>query len=64
LQLLDTRYSRIVESVDILPRQRATSTGRHLVVGGGTHVQVVDGLPFTSTAAVPASALRSASPPR
>jgi hypothetical protein len=63
LQLLDAGYRRIVESIDVLPRQRAAATGRHLVVGGGSHVQIVDTLPFSSVAAVRTDAAAGAAAP-
>lgn len=56
LLLLDPSHGRIVEFVDVSPRSRLALTGRHLVVVGGSELQVVDVLPFTSAAVAPASA--------
>lgn len=55
LLLLDRNVQQVVESVDVSPRHRAALTGRHLVVVGGSQLQVVDMLPFTSKAAALAS---------
>ncbi len=55
VQVLDGRGKRVVEVVDVQPRQRAARVGRHLVVVGDKSVQVVDGLPFSTGENRPAS---------
>jgi len=54
VQLLDESGRRIVEAVDVKPRERVARTGRHLVIVGEKQLQVIDGLPFAG--AVPARA--------
>lgn len=46
VQVLDRSGKRIVEAVDVGPRERVARTGRHLVIIGEKQLQVVDGLPF------------------
>jgi hypothetical protein len=58
IQILDASGTRIVEAVDVEPRQRIALTGRHVVMIGEKQLQVVDGLPF-STRVRPASRSRS-----
>lgn len=55
VQLLDPSARRVVEVVDVDPRDRVARTGRHLVVVGEHQLQVVDGLPFAGTAIRPAA---------
>jgi hypothetical protein len=55
VQVMDVAGGRVVEAVDVVPRQRLARTGRHLVVVGEKQLQVVDGLPFASEALRPAS---------
>ncbi len=55
MQLLDGSGRRIVETVDVGPRERVARTGRHLVIIGEKQLQVVDGLPFGRGIARPAA---------
>jgi hypothetical protein len=55
VQLLDLASQRIVEAIDVLPRQRVARAGRHLVLVGDDRLQMVDALPFRETKSVPAS---------
>jgi hypothetical protein len=48
MQLLDSGGTRIVEAVDVEPRERIARSGRHVVMIGENQLQVVDGLPFSS----------------
>ena len=54
VQLLDLASQRIVEAVDVLPRQRVARAGRHLVLVGDDRLQMVDALPFREAKSVPA----------
>jgi len=47
IQLLDAHAQHVVESVDVKPRMRISRMDRHLVVVGGSELQVVDATPFT-----------------
>ncbi|MDP6980454.1 MAG: hypothetical protein QF570_17945 [Myxococcota bacterium] len=47
LQLLDRSGKRVVEAVDIEPRERVARMGRFLVAAGEPGLQVVDGAPLT-----------------
>jgi hypothetical protein len=55
IQLLDPSGTRIVEAVDVKPRERVARSGRHLAIVGEKEFQVVDGLPFASPAQRPAA---------
>ena len=55
VQLLDPSGTRIVEAVDVAPRERLARAGRHLVIVGEKQLQVVDGLPFAQDGVRPAS---------
>jgi hypothetical protein len=46
VQLLGRQLDRVVETVDTRPARRAVRLGRHLVLVGGSELQVIDGLPF------------------
>ena len=49
IQLMDDRARRVVEVVDVAPRERVARTGRHLVLVGEQQLQVVDALPFAAS---------------
>jgi hypothetical protein len=51
LQVLDASGERVVESVDVDPRQLLDAGGRHLVLAGERSLQVVDATPFVASAA-------------
>jgi hypothetical protein len=51
LQVLDASGERVVESVDVDPRQLLDAGGRHLVLAGENSLQVVDATPFVASAA-------------
>ncbi len=46
LQVTDPNGERIVDSVDVIPRERIDVEGRHLVMIGERSLQVVDASPF------------------
>ena len=48
LQMLDAKARRVVETVDVQPRQRAARMGRFIVTVGKQGLQVVDSAPLTS----------------
>jgi hypothetical protein len=54
VQLLDADRTRVAEAVDVVPRQFIARSGRHLVLAGEDHLQVVDVLPFTGLPPLPA----------
>jgi hypothetical protein len=58
LQMLDASGERVVESVDVAPRQRLDAGGRHLVLIGEQSLQVVDATALTAVAPVAAPATR------
>jgi LVIVD repeat len=55
LQVADPSGERVVDSVDVLPRQHLAATGRHLVAVDAGQLQVVDATPFLTTAAASAA---------
>ena len=55
VELLDGSGRRVVETVDVAPRERVARSGRHLVIIGGQQLQVMDGLPFARSLARPAT---------
>jgi hypothetical protein len=48
LQISDASGERIVDSVDVVPRHRLDTSGRHVVLIGDRHLQVVDTTAFTA----------------
>jgi hypothetical protein len=52
LQVADASNERVVESVDVAPRQGLDAGGRHLVLIGDHSLQVVDATPFITSAPV------------
>jgi hypothetical protein len=46
LQVSDAAGERVVESVDVVPRHRLDASGRHVVLIGDQHLQVVDTTAF------------------
>jgi hypothetical protein len=50
LQVADPSGERIIDSVDVLARDRIDVAGRHLVMIGEKALQVVDATPFLATA--------------
>ena len=48
LQISDASGERIVDSVDVIPRHRLDASGRHVVLIGERHLQVVDATAFTA----------------
>ena len=53
--LLDRSGRRMVETVDVMPRERLARSGRHLVLVGENRLQVVDALPFAREFSSPAA---------
>ena len=50
LQVVDPSGERIIDSVDVLARERIDVAGRHLVMIGEKSLQVVDATPFMTSA--------------
>jgi hypothetical protein len=48
LQVSDASGERVVESVDVIPRHRLDASGRHVVLIGDRHLQVVDTTALTA----------------
>ena len=48
LQLLDPTGQQVVESIDVRTAENMVGMGRHMVMVGGKHLQVVDATPFTA----------------
>ncbi|MEE8580605.1 MAG: hypothetical protein V3T33_03355 [Myxococcota bacterium] len=68
LQLLDRAGKQIVQSIATLTAQRMDTMGRHMVIVGGNHLQIVDSTPFTtrhvpSGLAAPSEAVEPAGEP-
>jgi hypothetical protein len=63
IQLLDAHAQHVVESVDVKPRARISRMDRHLVVVGGSELQVVDATPFTTWDPLPEPTAQSPASP-
>lgn len=50
LQVVDAAGERVIDSVDVVARDRLDVAGRHLVMVGQRSLQVVDATPFVATA--------------
>ena len=64
LQLLDAKFRRVVETVDIQPKQHAARLGRFIVAAGKQGLQVVDSAPLTFVARKSSKSQRMAAPSR
>ena len=62
LQMLDAKTRRVVETVDVQPRQRAARMGRFIVTVGKLGLQVVDSAPLTFAAGASSTGQGAAAP--
>lgn len=62
LQMLDAKFRKVVESVDVQPDQRVARMGRFIVAVGKQGLQVVDSAPLTFVASAEPTSQGAAAP--